>query len=574
MGYTPENNPYIPGDPYSYDLKWIVTKIKELEKLGQIDITQEVSDKLDEMAQDGTLEALIAQIFPWESVATKAELTGTVSEYVYVSSIDCWYWRHKNNYTGNYETDGGITRDDGSVVFPMPDQSALVSSAVPKTDIGRVIASYMKETGLTYGSDYTMYDQYCTNEADCATFINAILNDTLYEDSRYVLGDIADNIVGSYAGFRPPISSNHSSRMSLRTWQMAEWFAEHKQLYSIPKIKEAAGMLQYGDLLFSGSYDNAAPGVNARYYGIDHVMMVVQTFPDDGAVLVAQMGGAGAPTITHVANFAPARLTLISFANNIGKNYQVFARPTYGNGMDTGTNISDHVSFRGQITADGSDGQILALAFPSVKLKNDTLYTVTVRGTLPNYNEDGCWMYVRGITYDSATQYNIMRNYHLQSNGKEINLVGVLHSNAGVCEDIDFLEICLESTDKIGTPTFEVTEVAITEGINFGANGTILLPFELIDDTNFTVTSNKSRISDGKVIVDVDINKITSATGDFTIGQFANMPYYSYNRYLMGTMEDTDLVVLKIGTSGDSGKLFFTDSVGNTGHIRTTSVVH
>lgn len=29
MAYSPENNPYIPGDPYSYDLKWIVKKIKE-----------------------------------------------------------------------------------------------------------------------------------------------------------------------------------------------------------------------------------------------------------------------------------------------------------------------------------------------------------------------------------------------------------------------------------------------------------------------------------------------------------------------------------------------------------------
>lgn len=28
MGYTPENNPYIPGDPYSYDLKWMVAEIK------------------------------------------------------------------------------------------------------------------------------------------------------------------------------------------------------------------------------------------------------------------------------------------------------------------------------------------------------------------------------------------------------------------------------------------------------------------------------------------------------------------------------------------------------------------
>lgn len=28
MAYTPNNNPYIPGDPYSYDLKWLVSKIK------------------------------------------------------------------------------------------------------------------------------------------------------------------------------------------------------------------------------------------------------------------------------------------------------------------------------------------------------------------------------------------------------------------------------------------------------------------------------------------------------------------------------------------------------------------
>ncbi len=30
MGYSPENNPYIPGDPYSYDLKWIVNEIKTI----------------------------------------------------------------------------------------------------------------------------------------------------------------------------------------------------------------------------------------------------------------------------------------------------------------------------------------------------------------------------------------------------------------------------------------------------------------------------------------------------------------------------------------------------------------
>lgn len=32
MPYTPNNDPYIPGDPYSYNLKWIIAKLKELEQ--------------------------------------------------------------------------------------------------------------------------------------------------------------------------------------------------------------------------------------------------------------------------------------------------------------------------------------------------------------------------------------------------------------------------------------------------------------------------------------------------------------------------------------------------------------
>lgn len=45
------NNPYIPGDPYSYDLKWIVAKIKEiLQQLGTLDttISQEIIVQMQE----------------------------------------------------------------------------------------------------------------------------------------------------------------------------------------------------------------------------------------------------------------------------------------------------------------------------------------------------------------------------------------------------------------------------------------------------------------------------------------------------------------------------------------------
>lgn len=41
MAYSPENNPYIPGDPYSYDLKWLVQVIKKLQA-GQLQFTEDL----------------------------------------------------------------------------------------------------------------------------------------------------------------------------------------------------------------------------------------------------------------------------------------------------------------------------------------------------------------------------------------------------------------------------------------------------------------------------------------------------------------------------------------------------
>ena len=50
MAYTPENNPYIPGDPYSYDLKWIVRKINEW--TGKYNSVEEAISKLETDFED------------------------------------------------------------------------------------------------------------------------------------------------------------------------------------------------------------------------------------------------------------------------------------------------------------------------------------------------------------------------------------------------------------------------------------------------------------------------------------------------------------------------------------------
>lgn len=53
---TPYNNPYIPGDPYSYDLKWLVSKVKEiLQQLGTLD------EAIEKKIFDGFLEHSVVQ---------------------------------------------------------------------------------------------------------------------------------------------------------------------------------------------------------------------------------------------------------------------------------------------------------------------------------------------------------------------------------------------------------------------------------------------------------------------------------------------------------------------------------
>ena len=104
------NNPLIPGDPYSYDLKWIVDKLKEAIALYQplnekfdnlsadfdslsddftnlreyvdnyfanLDITQEVSDKIEQMKADGYFDALIAEI-----IAESGDLQQAVTDWL------------------------------------------------------------------------------------------------------------------------------------------------------------------------------------------------------------------------------------------------------------------------------------------------------------------------------------------------------------------------------------------------------------------------------------------------------------------------------------------------------------
>lgn len=62
MAYTPENNPYIPGDPYSYDLKWMVEKINALtDPLNSAERAEDAAEAAELSKNAATAEAIQAE---------------------------------------------------------------------------------------------------------------------------------------------------------------------------------------------------------------------------------------------------------------------------------------------------------------------------------------------------------------------------------------------------------------------------------------------------------------------------------------------------------------------------------
>ena len=204
MAYTPTDNPYIPGDPYSYDLKWIVAKIKEalssIEGLttGQsnlsndfealreyvydyfdnLNISQEVEDKINELYAAGFFDDIIEEWMnghikwtnpnlldnPWFTVNQRGFTTGrAANQYV----ADRWFSDANGTYTNS---DSNIT-----VVNSSASNSDLIQRIIAPKMIGKQIVFSAKVNGTIYNTDpVTVNAKTSTNSTminkDCGQF--------------------------------------------------------------------------------------------------------------------------------------------------------------------------------------------------------------------------------------------------------------------------------------------------------------------------------------------------------------------------------------------------------------------
>ena len=290
MAYRP-NNPYIPGDPYSYDLKWIVAQIKiaidefiaihgqisdlaaELAGLKQyvrdyfdnLDISEEVEAKLDEMYEDGTLEILLGP-YVAQMVAPGINFYGVETLHEEIDAGDYWLVKiPKVDAAGNrVELKVGISEGtQTSPTWVTDPQTVEVLSQQAKASVA-VNGGFAQRANnlIPWGSviidGQVLLNQYDTHTSDNETI--GILQDGTwkYYDSHTVdaVEMVDDGVMYAVAGLGPIISHGartpelaiYNARYSGGRWQTIGYNDDYYIIVTTEKAPVARTGLTLDDI--------------------------------------------------------------------------------------------------------------------------------------------------------------------------------------------------------------------------------------------------------------------------------------------------------------------------------------
>lgn len=118
MAYSPTNNPYVPGDPYMYDLKWLVERIKSNETSIESAI---------QLVKDAEIGA--------QTAATVADMTNHDKIYIYVGNESGytngnWYYWNGSAWVSGGTYGGAIVDSALSSTSVNPVQNRVINSAL------------------------------------------------------------------------------------------------------------------------------------------------------------------------------------------------------------------------------------------------------------------------------------------------------------------------------------------------------------------------------------------------------------------------------------------------------------
>ena len=248
MPYTPERDPYIPGDPYSYDLKWLVSRIRrlpaELSSYGVPVVVSEAADMTDK-----------SRIY----VYTGTEAGYTAGDWYYYDP-DAAQWTSGGVY-GSYPVDSLLDPDSDHAV-----KNSAITAAV--SDGCSIVPIYKGDVYNEAFGAFCKYGDYM--------FMIAPDNNSGNLGKLYVI-DMANNVIDT---IDPSVYCGHANSLTYSVADDAFYIAPVFYYDANDNAVATQQLIQYDSTFNTFNTINAPETIQG--VGYDHVTGILYAYAYTG----------------------------------------------------------------------------------------------------------------------------------------------------------------------------------------------------------------------------------------------------------------------------------------------------
>ena len=278
MAYTPENNPYMPGDPYSYDLKWVVNEIDKWKTTEDaVEAAAASAQAAGQSAEDAAASAEAAADSAQAAAGSEAaakDYADNIADPV-SGLVTSWLDEHITQPT-----------------TPAIDTSLTVAGAAADAKAtGNAIRKNAKTINLLNGTDHVIVDNYYINASGNAslqsvlcyldyapvipgskihieTYMSAGMRICFYDENKVFISPAISNPNNDLdtifiTDLTCPVNA-HYVRVSCSIAGKADLIATIDIVHSFDNVinKNGFSLIAYGDSL---TYGSGSSGVGYRY---------------------------------------------------------------------------------------------------------------------------------------------------------------------------------------------------------------------------------------------------------------------------------------------------------------------
>lgn len=417
--------------------------------LDNINLQIYIDNKLDEMAKDGTLSAIIEQFINGnlDNASLFNNTSNSTLKNSTVHSLSNYYFNGNkvdlSNGISLEETEEqafNVYNKNNYSLFPRPNTTPINNGGIPLGAIC-VGATYLN-SDVTYGRDTGMFNVngQVFKQMVCSDYLWAIMKGISYGNSK-----CSGKAINIQTPYRCTSCFNEKSLLApveknaFITRELAWYFAGSGRLNELDY--KYYSNIQIGDFIFVAYTSDTSP-TKANYLNIGHCGMVINIDYNNHILYVMECGAPSKPlfqfdwvTNTTESCNAPSIDEYYVDESIVNNNYKLYVATPSWNNISPRKVLEKHISYSGGITEEYSTIAQLNYNNDEFTYNRSDVIVAKIHGNFNSLNSglsDNNTFNVRIISNYSDRGFNLVCRNYLTGNKKilanDLLLIGVIQS--------------------------------------------------------------------------------------------------------------------------------------------------